>query len=623
MVSEASPADTFVETPASIDDFALGALMGQLPQLGEAKEHQGSGEIQPLSLLGMGGMGRVDVAYQASLKREVAVKSVREEKRNAKTTRLLLHEGFVSGHLEHPNIVPVHMMGKGQGDQPELVMRRVEGVSWEELLDTPEHPIWQRRKSWSNDIQVWHLEILMEICQVVDYAHSRGFVHRDIKPENVMIGAFGEVYLLDWGLAAPLPGQAQDAASLPSFPAPAGGTPAYMAPEMVQGKLEVIDARTDVFLLGATLHRILTGQARHPGLSVQEAFFSAAICEPVDYHSKVPRELAEIANKAMHRDPAMRFQSAWALRTALADYLQHLPSLALTRSASQRLQQLIHLSQHDDGSAPSLPQIIRRLFNECRFGFLQALEGWEHNPVALQGLEQALEAMLHYELAQQNLDNAVALLGELKRPPPQLSEAVDQLHQQLQKEQAEHERMKQLAFEFDISIGHHKRIRLFAIMGALIGVMALALLVTIRLGWITLDYTKLLGTMVVGMGGLGGFVWLWRVQLLENRIGRQFMIILSIIMLSMTLNRLASLKFGIPLTHALQTEFLLFAALMAASSQLFLKRLLWGVPILFVAFLVALFVPTLTFEIYVAVTFFMWFFPTYAFWQQFRRKTIT
>src|SRR5678816_383994 len=102
---------------------------------------------------------------------------------------------------DSPNIIPVHALGRDEHGQPLIVMKRVEGVSWRELLLDDEHPGWQSREPSREARLVWHLQTLAQLCNAIAFAHSRGIVHRDIKPDNVMIGEFGEVYQLDWGVA--------------------------------------------------------------------------------------------------------------------------------------------------------------------------------------------------------------------------------------------------------------------------------------------------------------------------------------------------------------------------------------------------------------------------------------
>src|SRR5262249_53205231 len=154
------------------------------------------------------------------------------------------------------------------------------------------------------------------------FAHSRGVIHRDIKPENIMVGGFGEVYLLDWGIAATV-GDGHSHTLV--------GTPAYLAPEMVLG--EPLTAQTDVYLLGATLHEILTGRTRHAGSTVMEVLHLAAQSTPFQYDASIPDELARLCNRATARAPKDRPASAAELREALVDYLRHATARALGEAA--------------------------------------------------------------------------------------------------------------------------------------------------------------------------------------------------------------------------------------------------------------------------------------------------
>jgi serine/threonine-protein kinase len=226
-------------------------------------------EYTILSTLGEGGMGRVHLARQLCLERDVAIKTLKPGAPRA-LARALLSEAKITGALEHPGVIPVHTLGVDEHAQPVLVMKRIDGVHLGALLADPAHPAWRARVR-SDDRLIASLGILEQVCQTVEFAHSRGIVHRDIKPENVMVGSFGEVYLLDWGIAT----TTRDAAAEPH---PLVGTPAYMAPEMV--RCDPVDERTDVYLLGATLHEILTGRPRHEGETLTQVIAAALASAP-------------------------------------------------------------------------------------------------------------------------------------------------------------------------------------------------------------------------------------------------------------------------------------------------------------------------------------------------------
>ncbi len=155
----------------------------------------GNADIEIGSVLAQGGMGRVFLASQRSLHREVAVKTVRPELATEARCRHLLEESMITGSLEHPNIIPVHTLGVDDAGRPFLVMKRAEGVSWGALIDDPSHPAWERLAVLDDDKLGAHVDILRSVCNAVIFAHRHGIVHRDIKPENVMVGELGEVYL--------------------------------------------------------------------------------------------------------------------------------------------------------------------------------------------------------------------------------------------------------------------------------------------------------------------------------------------------------------------------------------------------------------------------------------------
>ena len=127
------------------------------------------------------------------------------------------------------------------------------------------------------------LNVLRQVCNGLEYAHSKGVIHRDIKPENIMVGSFGEVYILDWGIAV-------SNFDLLSFPMHLLGRQSYIAPEMLSGNPRDVDARTDVYLLGTTLHHILTGEVRHTGDSIRAVLEAAKVSAPYRYDSKHPKD---------------------------------------------------------------------------------------------------------------------------------------------------------------------------------------------------------------------------------------------------------------------------------------------------------------------------------------------
>jgi serine/threonine protein kinase len=158
-------------------------------------------EIEILRTLGEGGMGQVFLARQHSLDRQVAVKAIKPSQVGEYAQLAMLHEARIAGALEHPNVVPIHSLSQDADGLPLLVMKRIDGTSWKDLLKNPRHPYWLKEPQ---ERLQQNIEILMQVCNALHFAHTKGVLHRDIKPENVMLGNFGEIYLLDWGIAVHL-----------------------------------------------------------------------------------------------------------------------------------------------------------------------------------------------------------------------------------------------------------------------------------------------------------------------------------------------------------------------------------------------------------------------------------
>src|SRR5262249_52505984 len=159
---------------------------------------------------------------------------------HAQATLGLLRESWITGGLEHPNIVPVHDLTVDESGRPRLLLKRIEGLPWSEVLHDAEA---LRQRFASDDPLDFNVRVLMQVCSPVNFAHRRGIVPRDLKPQNVMIGEFQEVYVLDWGLAVSLVDDGSGRLPLAADVDEMAGTPAYMAPEMLGGRTRRITER--------------------------------------------------------------------------------------------------------------------------------------------------------------------------------------------------------------------------------------------------------------------------------------------------------------------------------------------------------------------------------------------
>jgi serine/threonine protein kinase len=262
------------------------------------------GRYQVIELLGEGGMGRVYCATDEVLGREVALKVLRSELEGPDIARRLSREARILARLEHPGIVPVHDAGVLADGRVFYVMKLVRGARLDEFA------------AGRSENEV--LRVFLRVCETVAFAHAAGVVHRDLKPANVMVGAYGEVLVLDWGIARVLDPSPADAAapggergaprpSAEPGPATTGtgavmGTPGFMPPEQARGDSAQVDPRSDVYSLGRVLAQLAGNRPR--------------------------ASLASIARKASSLEPADRYPGVAELAADVTRYLDALPVLA-------------------------------------------------------------------------------------------------------------------------------------------------------------------------------------------------------------------------------------------------------------------------------------------------------
>lgn len=333
--------------------------------------------------LGEGGMGVVYAVTDTVLVRTVAMKRARREG-GPRAAHTLIAEARTLAALDHPNVVPVHSLGLDTEGSPILVMKRVSGRRWSDLI--------REGRSLKRD-----LHILLEVTDALRFAHARGLLHRDLKPDNIMVGEFGEVYLMDWGCACRIDEQSTREIV---------GTPAYMAPEMLRIGAPIGPA-TDVFLLGGLLQEAVTGQPRHTGRTVREVIESAMACRPMTWGPEVPAALGTIIERACARAIEDRYPTVEAFAAAIQDFVAHQAAALVAARATAALARLRAAVAANDAGAEVL-------FAECRFGFQGALEGWPDCEEAQTGLAQAYALYLPWKIRIGELGTAEALLPEVE-----------------------------------------------------------------------------------------------------------------------------------------------------------------------------------------------------------------
>jgi eukaryotic-like serine/threonine-protein kinase len=456
---DAALAQTLVEHPGdTIDPFQKASTGGRHAL--EALRRAATGgdlRIEKIRTLGEGGMGIVHLATQATLGRHVAIKTLRDGAKDLDATVRILREAWVTGALEHPNVVPVYDVGVDESGAPFIVMKRVEGKAWADVMKDPAEL--ERLLGLADPLEA-NLRVFLAVCNAVHFAHARDILHRDVKPENVMIGEFGEVYLLDWGIAVSL--APDPSGRLPELSQARGiaGTPSYMAPEMLLGDPAGLSARTDVYLLGATLYEIFAGAPPHVGDSGAAMASSILLSKPT-FGPGFPSEAQQLCERALSRDPENRFESAEALKKAVEDYLAHRGSRKLARDAKRSLDAMLRTIA-DDAPSEERTLAIFNLLGECRFGYRAALAAWSGNAGARRGLDRALLAVVELEVNEGDPKTASALLREVVEPPAEIVARVDAA---LRARDAEDRRLKKLEHDMNPAIGTRTRTLIGGIFG--------------------------------------------------------------------------------------------------------------------------------------------------------------
>lgn len=286
-------------------------------------------------LLGQGGGGRVFRAYDRVLGRQVAMKILRSEAQRDNTTlQRFVVEAQTTGRLAHPNIMPIYDFGSLPTGEVFYTMREVRNQSLRSVIQALGRAEEEAEEEYST---LRLVIILQQVCQAVHYAHAQGVVHRDLKPDNIMLGEYGEVLVVDWGLAREMD-NVEFSTSHNSGERHTLGTPAYMPPEQARGELDIVDQQSDVYSIGAILYEMLTLTPPYQAESPLEIMWQVVDGEltPPSIRTPqrdIPEELEQICLRAMAFAKHARFPTAKALHDALADWIAGIKP----REASERV----------------------------------------------------------------------------------------------------------------------------------------------------------------------------------------------------------------------------------------------------------------------------------------------
>ncbi len=410
------------EQPATLldSDFTPGFFSDDVSDTGEARRHQPTQAESIASidrlfhlrrLIGVGGTAEVWESEQLCLKRRVAIKKVRpqqeKKKRHGDSSTIprqiaFRAEALITASLEHPNILPIYDLSEDENGMPLLAMKLIDGAPWDKAIQS------DFRQLSVRDFLGRHLEILKSVAQAVAFSHARGILHRDIKPSQVLLGGFGEVLLIDWGLAMAYDrtmftmGQSKDLYDLvPNMETannPAG-TLAFMAPEQTYTHRSGLGPWTDIYLLGGTLYYLLTGRLPHPSSDPRTCFEEARrgwYIDPTQFGGErsVPKELVQLVHDCMRERPTDRIQCATEFLARIQEYLT---------GASQRRHSLeISDALGRDTSPGELPDDYRslvRLLDRAE----ESLILWSGNPTARRLRGEFLRALATRALSHHDL----------------------------------------------------------------------------------------------------------------------------------------------------------------------------------------------------------------------------
>ena len=306
--------------PTEADDRSTVVLDLADIQIGEHNDYY---RYHSFATLGVGGNGTVQACIDPHLGREVALKVLHPKLReDMKAQRRFIREAHIMALIEHPNVLPLHEMGKREDGTVYFTMKRIRGECLHDIINGLKVGDSAYCEAYPLHRMV---DIFASIGHAVAFAHSRHIIHRDLKPENIYIGSFGEVQVCDWGLARMLGDVEQEELQGVTMDGTVMGTPHYMAPEQISGRISELDERTDIYALGVILYQMLTFNRPFTGDSIGSIMDAVLKQDQVPPSKKapaqrIPLELDAICAEAMHKEQVDRYQSVHDLLADISNW---------------------------------------------------------------------------------------------------------------------------------------------------------------------------------------------------------------------------------------------------------------------------------------------------------------
>ncbi len=406
----------------------IGGVVLEVREAGLGESGLAEGKLEVLKEIARGGMGTVYHAWERIAEREVAVKILKGGQAEPVNRGRFITEAKVTAQLEHPGVVPVYDLGAGEAGETYYTMKLVQGKTLLQVLEGI--AAGEEGMAVRYPLAVL-LGAFVKVCDAIAFAHSRGVIHRDLKPENIMLGEYGEVLLMDWGVAKSLPGNELGTGmvdlsgnSILTMAGEVVGTPHYMSPEQAMGKNELVGPQSDVYSLGAILHQILTLRLSvEPGavMDVLRRVASGEILPLVPLAGlrtshlpggRIPSSLVPVVKKAMALQQSDRYRSVQELQSDVERFQQGFPTLA-ERSTPLR-QAMLMLRRHQASALAAVLMSVIGIF----FGLHSYLSGRQANQilgrlrdtaVSLKEVAEADAEFQRLEVALKKLDTADAL----------------------------------------------------------------------------------------------------------------------------------------------------------------------------------------------------------------------